>query len=632
MSPLARALEERSDDILRRWRERVRPREADAPLARVLERLGALLRGDAGAPPEAAWPGVALSEQVRACHLLRDVVLELSAEQQLPVSREEERRLSDFVARLVTEAVEAHTREQDALRHRARVAQEAERAQLESLVQHVPLAIAVLRGPALVFEMLNAETQRVWGRPREQLLGKPLLEALPELVGQGFDALLHEVMATGRPYVGPEVPVPVRQADGSVGTCYFNITYAPWWSDAVAVSGVLVAAMDVTEWVRAREAVLRERRRVEQARTGVLDALAAQSLVGVAYLQGPEHVFQMANAAHLQMLDRDVMGKGVRNAFSDMADQGFFELLDRVNRTGEPFVARETPVRIGAGLTRGAYEHLCDFTYQPVRGPEGEIEGLLTLVVDVTEQVRQRRAAQRLAEEERTRRDFEQYLIGIVSHDLRNPLSAILLGLQLLLRREGGLDARTRQSLERLHVSTERAVRMVRDLLDFTQARLGGGLKVERVPGDLHVLVRSVFDELLTTHPERELRLELSGDGQGSWDSDRIAQLLGNLLANALKYSPPHSRVTVRSVGQDEAVVLEVHNGGAPIAAEALPRLFQPLQRAVEGTDPTSRSVGLGLYIVDQIVRAHGGTIRVESSRETGTTFRVRLPRAPPPP
>ncbi|MBM7116551.1 sensor histidine kinase [Archangium primigenium] len=631
MSPLARVLEERSDDILRRWRERVRPRDADVPLARVLEGLGASLRGEAGAPPEAAWPGVALSEQVRACHLLRDVVLEVIAERQLPVSREEERRLSDLVARLVTEAVEAHTRAQDVLRHQARVAQETERAQLESLVQHVPLAIAVLRGPALVFEMLNAETQRVWGRPREQLLGKPLLEALPELVSQGFDTLLHEVMATGRPYVGPEVSVPVRQADGSVGTCYFNVTYAPWWSDAAAVSGVLVAAMDVTEWVRAREAVLRERRRVEQARTGVLDALAAQSLVGVAYLQGPEHVFQMANAAHLRMLDRDVMGQGVRNAFADMADQGFFELLDRVNQTGEPFVARETPVRIGPGRTRGPYEHLCDFTYQPVRGPEGEIEGLLTLVVDVTEQVRQRRAAQRLAEEERTRRDFEQYLIGIVSHDLRNPLSSILLGLQLLLRRED-LEERTRQSLVRLHASTERAVRMVRDLLDFTQARLGGGLKVERVPGDLHVLVRSVFDELLTTHPERELRLEMSGDGQGSWDGDRIAQLLGNLLANALKYSPPHSRVTVRSVGQDEAMVLEVHNGGAPIAAEALPRLFQPLQRAVEGTDPTSRSVGLGLYIVDQIVRAHGGDIRVESNPKAGTTFRVRLPRAPPPP
>ncbi len=630
MSPLARVLEERSDDILRRWRERVRPRDVDAPLARVLGRLGASLRGEAGAPLEAAWPGVALSEQVRACHLLRDVVLELSAEGQLPVSREEERRLSDFVARLVTEAVEAHTREQDALRHRERVAQEAERAQLESLVQHVPLAIAVLRGPALVFEMLNAETQRVWGRPREQLLGRPLLEALPELVSQGFDALLREVMATGRPYVGPEVPVPVRQADGSVGTCYFNITYAPWWSDAAAVSGVLVAAMDVTEWVRAREAVLRERRRAEQARTGVLDALAAQSLVGVAYLQGPEHVFQMANAAHLRMLDRDVMGQGVRNAFADMADQGFFELLDRVNQTGEPFVARETPVRIGPGLTRGAYEHLCDFTYQPVRGPEGEIEGLLTLVVDVTEQVRQRRAAQRLAEEERTRRDFEQYLIGIVSHDLRNPLSSILLGLQLLLRRED-LEERTRQSLVRLHVSTERAVRMVRDLLDFTQARLGGGLKVERVPGDLHVLARSVFEELQTTHPERELRMELSGDGQGVWDGDRIEQLLGNLLANALKYSPPHSRVTVRSKGEEEAMVLEVHNRGEPIAAEALPRLFQPLQRAVEGIDHTSRSVGLGLYIVDQIVRAHGGTIRVESSQKAGTTFRVRLPRAPPP-
>ncbi|MFY0578485.1 sensor histidine kinase [Cystobacter fuscus] len=289
-------------------------------------------------------------------------------------------------------------------------------------------------------------------------------------------------------------------------------------------------------------------------------------------------------------------------------------------------MVRAVPVRVARGRGGPLDERLFDLIYQPVRSPGGGIDGVLSLVFEVTEQVRLRQEAQRLAEEERGRRDFEQHLIGIVSHDLRNPLNAILLGVRQLLR-PGELDARTTKSLERLHSSTERAVRMVRDLLDFTQARLGGRLKIEREPVDVHEVVRAAVEELQATHPERELRLETRGDGHGEWDGDRLAQLVGNLVGNALKYSPANSVVTVRSQGGPEGIRLEVHNLGEPISAEALPRLFQPLQRAMGSPDKTSRSVGLGLYIVEQIVRAHAGSIQVNSSACEGTLFAVRLPR-----
>ena len=642
-----------------------------------------------------------------------------------------------------------------------RITAEVEHSRLATLIERAPAAIAVLRGPTLVFETLNAETPRIWGRPREELLGRPLLEALPELRGQGFDVLLRGVMATGQPYLGTEIQVPVRRPNGTVETCYFNITYAPWWSEPGTVLGVLVIAMEVTEAVRARRALQAERERAEHARTAVLDALAAQSLVGMAYLRGPEYVYETINSLHAEMLDRDVLGQSVRRTLPEMEAQGFIALLDEVFQTGRPFLARQVPVAVSAGRNHGPRDILADLTYQPVRAQDGSIEGILALVVDVTEQtrlraraegerarlsalfqqapvaigilrgadvvievanpllcrlwgrtqeqvvglpamdalpelrglglddlvrgvlatgkpfvatemevhfprgaggelqsgyynfvydalrdergaiegvllvatevtdpVRLRQAAERLAQEERTRRDFEQHLIGIVSHDLRNPLSAILLGLQVLLRREG-LDARTVQTLVRLHASTERAVRMVRDLLDFTQARLGGGLKLERSPLDLHTLVRGVVEEFQTTHAQRALRLEQQGAGHGRWDGDRVAQMLGNLVANALKYSPPDTPVTVRSRGEAENVWLEVHNGGEPISPDALPRLFQPLQRAVESVDKISRSVGLGLYIVEQIAHAHGGDVQVRSSASEGTTFTVRLPRGP---
>jgi signal transduction histidine kinase len=110
------------------------------------------------------------------------------------------------------------------------------------------------------------------------------------------------------------------------------------------------------------------------------------------------------------------------------------------------------------------------------------------------------------------------------------------------------------------------------------------------------------------------------------WDADRLAQLVSNLLSNSVHYSPPDSPVRIETHGEGREVVLTVHNAGAPISPEVLPRLFQPMQRGVAGVSDV-RSVGLGLYIVDQVVRAHGGRVEVSSTAEAGTTFTVRLPR-----
>ncbi|HET9450149.1 MAG TPA: ATP-binding protein, partial [Aggregicoccus sp.] len=231
---------------------------------------------------------------------------------------------------------------------------------------------------------------------------------------------------------------------------------------------------------------------------------------------------------------------------------------------------------------------------------------------------------------EKARAGFEQQLIGITSHDLRNPLQAILLTAQALLRSEG-LDTRTTRAAVRVQSSAERALRLVRDLLDFTRARLGGGIPVQPRPLDLHALVRGVVEELEAAYPERELRHVCEGDGHGAWDGDRLAQVAENLLSNALKYSPEDSLVEVRTCGREHGVLLQVHNAGAPIAPALLPRIFEPLQRATPEVDRQGRSVGLGLYIVKHLVEAHGGSIEVRSTHEAGSTFTVRLPRAAQP-
>lgn len=266
----------------------------------------------------------------------------------------------------------------------------------------------------------------------------------------------------------------------------------------------------------------------------------------------------------------------------------------------------------------------------------GEVTGLLAVArpadrasVDEDEWLLSALADQAAVALEKTRLDesaeFRERLIGIVSHDLRNPIAAILLGAQSLLRRDE-LDERSTKVLARIQSSAERAQRMVRDLLDFTQARLGGGIHVERRAADLQAIVTQVVEELEVTHPDGRIQVSHQGDGRGEWDVDRLAQVVGNLVSNALDYSPPDTEVRVATQAEEGWVSLQVHNGGPPIPAERLARLFEPMQRTER--DTSRRSVGLGLYIVKHIVEAHGGGVSVRSTDGEGTTLTVRLPRA----
>jgi sigma-B regulation protein RsbU (phosphoserine phosphatase) len=234
---------------------------------------------------------------------------------------------------------------------------------------------------------------------------------------------------------------------------------------------------------------------------------------------------------------------------------------------------------------------------------------------------------------EKTRLDenaeFRERLIGIVSHDLSTPISAIAMSAETVLRREG-LDHRTMRAMVRIQNSADRAARMIQDLLDFTQARLGGGIRIERQTTNLQAIVHEVVDELSLTHPERSILVTDRGDTSGEWDPDRITQVVGNLVQNALHYSPSSSDVRVGVEDDGDHAVVTVHNDGPPIPRDRLPQIFEPLRRATTELTKRTRSVGLGLYIVKHIVDAHRGTVLAESSQEEGTTLTVRLPRQAP--
>lgn len=231
----------------------------------------------------------------------------------------------------------------------------------------------------------------------------------------------------------------------------------------------------------------------------------------------------------------------------------------------------------------------------------------------------------------RLRLQFEQQLVGIVSHDLRNPISAMIMGAQILRERVTA-DSGLAPTIGRILSSGERATRLIRDLLDFTQATTGHGIPVYRRPADLHLVCGHCVDEIGVNHPRRRIEHVTSGSGEGSWDPDRMGQVVGNLMRNALTYSPPDSPITVRSLGEvdlePDRVRIEVHNENlaGPIPPEVRASLFQPYRRGAGKHEP-ERSIGLGLFIVCQIVVAHGGSVEIHSTEQDGTTFRVELPR-----
>jgi PAS domain S-box-containing protein len=217
--------------------------------------------------------------------------------------------------------------------------------------------------------------------------------------------------------------------------------------------------------------------------------------------------------------------------------------------------------------------------------------------------------------------EFREMFIGIVGHDLRNPLSGINMAAGLLLS-HGRLDDRGTNLVARIVNGTQRMVKMITQLLDLTRARLGGGLPLEVKPTDMSAICQAVIDDF----DPQLTRLQIEGDVTGVWDPVRLAEALSNIVGNATVYAEPGSVIVVKTYEEVDAVVVEIINQGAPIPADVLPFIFEPFRQAKPNDVSTAGNLGLGLYIAHQIALAHGGTLTARSSSGT-TTFAMRLPR-----
>ncbi len=482
----------------------------------------------------------------------------------------------------------------------------AERARLRALVEHLPAAVLVGDATGRVV-LANPAVQKVFPLPHPPVpvdVGV-LYRSWFARHADGRPVEAHE-RPLSRALLGETVPAEDFRYLREDGTdAWLRLSSAPILGEDGEIAGGVVVGSDITERMQA-----------EAERESLLRSLE----------QSEERYRLAALAADDAIYDWDIRGDrvAVQRLFSHPQDsilraESWSELIHPDDR--ERVVAGLT-----AALERGDHHWQDEYRFVDADGRWLIVTDRGYIVyADSGEPIRMVGAMQDVTARRR-QQEFERQLIGIVSHDLKNPLNTILLAAGMVARSEE-IGERAVRNTVRIQGAAQRASRMIRDLLDFTRARLSGGIPIERRSADLGSLFRELIEDIRVGHPGRSVLFEASGDLTGDFDPDRLAQVLTNLTENAIKYSPDSSPVRVVLEGSGEGVLLRVHNDGPPIPSELVPKIFEPLSRGESAFDPDGRSVGLGLYIVKHLVTAHGGAVDVRSTQADGTEFVVRLPR-----
>jgi PAS domain S-box-containing protein len=461
-----------------------------------------------------------------------------------------------------------------------------------------PFLQALLDAPGWAVGFLDREARVQWAsdalvalaqQPLSSLSGRTLGELWPALAGE-LSALCARALA-GEPVTGAAL-------SGACGSAvrHLKLSLLPAVSGGL-LSGLTLMIQDETERVHALE----QAREAEARLSSLVDLSCDGYLIhdGSVVLE-----ISRSGASLLEYTQAELVGQPMKRF-----------LPPEVHSPG-----------------RDALRHTVEMPFElVVRRRGGQKLLLQVLARDVSYQGQQARlmamwdiSGRRAAEEAAARTEYlrEQFL-GLVGHDLHTPLSTIQHGVSSL-QREGGLVGEQARHLAHMASASRRMERTLREMLDFTQARISGRLPVAPAAMTMESAVDCVVAEARMAHPERTVVLWREGDLKGHWDEMRLVQMLGNLLQNALHHSPQEAPVELRMKGALDGVSVEVQYQAPPLPEEERELVFEPFLR---GKKAGGGELGLGLYVARQIAEAHGGRLRLESSTTSGTRFTVWLPR-----
>lgn len=443
-------------------------------------------------------------------------------------------------------------------------------------------------------------------------LGRPAREVWAD-IWHVIEPQLRRVLESGEGVSAYDQMLPMQRG-GRTEETYWNYSFTAIRDEHGSIVGVFNQGHETTRQVIGR----RER----QAEMEQLQAMFRQAPGAIALLHGSDHVFTLANEAYLRLIGhRDVLGKTVGEALPEVIEQGFLEILDRVYRTGEPHSDEGAAVMLQRTPGSPPEERLLDFIYQPIREPEGAVTGIFVEASDVTERIRAERA---LRDEQRRKDEF----LAVLAHELRNPLAPIRNATQLA-KAPGTTTAQSAWSLDVIERQVGHMARLLDDLLEASRISRGM-LELRRQRMDLCDAVSSALETVrpMIESKHQELVVEV-GEGQYWLDADpvRLAQVFGNLLANAAKYTDSRGRIEIVARLEGACVAVSVRDNGVGIAPEALPHVFEMFSQADPGLERSAGGLGIGLALVQALVDMHDGTVEARSEGfHKGSTFTVRLP------
>jgi len=539
---------------------------------------------------------------------------------------------------------------------------EQERTRLAEVIAQAPALMAVVRGPQHRFESVNAAYSRIAGRGATQLVGRSFREIFANTDAQDIEALLDRVYTRGQVLTSSEVPLRYRR-DGNLEEGRFTFVYQPLHSDAGQIEGVLIHGVDVSEEVRARAAIEQSAERA--ARLQTITAALSQALtpiqVAAAVVDHCMADFGAQSGALGLLRDDDATIELIYTAnYPERLVERFRSFPLSANMPFAEAIRTRSPVVMeGLDQRSGRYPELAQATDSP--GPnasisvplpvDGQALGALGIIFPAPHTFREadralmqtlgHLAAQAIvrarlfAAEQAARAEAEaavrlrDMFLSVASHELKTPLTSLLMQTQLLQRRaarEQSLSERDQRGLQVIADQARRLDRMISTVLDISRLERGQ-FSLVSAPLDLDALIRRVIAEM---QPMAE-RHPISYQGPGApvlieGDDLRLEQVLQNLIQNAIKYSPDGGPIQMRLGRRDSEAVFSISDQGIGIPSGALKQLFTRFYRASNADPRQISGMGIGLYVVKEIVGLHGGSVAVSSREGQGSTFTIALP------
>jgi PAS domain S-box-containing protein len=521
---------------------------------------------------------------------------------------------------------------------------EVERTRLEQVFKQAPAFLAVLRTPDWRFELVNdAYYQLVGNRP---LIGRTIAEALPEVMDQGFIELLEGVVRSGQPFVGREIAIELQRGAGPTEERYLDFVYQPLADGEGNNVGVVAHGHDVTEHTLARRELERVNSELERSTAELRVSeerwrrLFEQAPMPVAVMTGPDHIYTLVSPRYAESTSggRQLVGRRLREVFPELAEQGLFERVDSVYRSGVPWTAMEHRVLIDRNLDGTLEEYWFNLGYQPLRDASGAVYAVASVAYDVTQQVRARlgiEMAREFAEE--ARREAEEAnlaksaFLTMMSHELRTPLNAVTGYSDLLLIGvRGELSEGQREDVQRIKRSGQYLLGLINDMLNFAKLESG---QVEFRLEDVEVapLLEGLADLIMPQVQSKGLHYRFSSCEVSPVvhvDAEKLRQILLNLLANAVKFTEAGGEVSLACGLEGDMVRITVRDTGRGIPEDQLARVFDPFVQVDRHLTPTSQQgVGLGLSISRDLALGMGGRLEAESTVGEGSAFTLILPQ-----